>query len=182
MNELIQRYQELITRVASNQLGQMPRSRFDTEDVVRSAFRTFFRRATHGEYIADPKSGLRGLLSLIASAKAAKMIRDAMAGVRDYRLEVQLDERLGQLESDQARRCCSLKAQGQDYAIEVAQVVYAMCEYPEIDPVHRRYLDACMDEELKTKAAIARAMGISERVLDRVQREVQKEIERRMNN
>ena len=171
MNVVAQRYDEFIARVASRQLQNMPRVRFNTDDVVGSTFRTFLRRATNGEYTLDPDSELRGLLKEIASAVAKK---------RDFRREVPLNEGLGQQEAELARRGPTLDADCQEYAEAVVAVMRAMLEDPAVPDEQRAYLAKCLEEGLQRVAEIARAMGVTERIVSRIRRDIRVEIVRRL--
>ena len=62
-------------------------SRVDGQDVVQSAFRTFFRRGTAGEFHIDGSAQLWRLLVRITLLKARAKARYHTAGVRDARAE-----------------------------------------------------------------------------------------------
>ena len=180
MNVVAQRYDEFIARVASRQLQNMPRVRFNTDDVVGSTFRTFLRRATNGEFTLDPDSELRGLLKEIAECKATAMIRSAVAKKRDFRREVPLNDGLGQQEAELARRGPTLDADCQEYAEAVVAVMRAMLEDPAVPDEQRAYLAKCLEEGLQRVAEIARAMGVTERIVSRIRRDIRVEIVRRL--
>lgn len=67
--ELYVRYGKRLARLADGWIAADLRSRFDAEDVVQSVFRTFFRRASSGEYEAPDESELWRLLLTIALNK-----------------------------------------------------------------------------------------------------------------
>lgn len=67
--QLHQRYADRITRLVRSRLQQSVRSRFDAEDVVNSAFRSFFMRLSDGRFVLPDTGGLWPLLAQIAIHK-----------------------------------------------------------------------------------------------------------------
>lgn len=77
------RYSERLVRLADRHLSRKLASRVDGEDVVQSAFRTFFRRGNEGEFRVDSSAQLWQLLVRITILKARAKARYHTAGVRD---------------------------------------------------------------------------------------------------
>ena len=77
------RYSERLVRLADQHLSRRLAGRVDGEDVVQSAFRTFFRRGHAGEFHIDSSAQLWQLLVRITVLKARAKARHHTAGVRD---------------------------------------------------------------------------------------------------
>jgi RNA polymerase sigma-70 factor (ECF subfamily) len=90
-DELYRCYAQRLCAIADQQLGRRLRAREDPEDVVQSAFRTFFRRAADGQFQVDHASGLWNLLVTITLNKVRLRAQRHRAGKRDVRAEVGLD-------------------------------------------------------------------------------------------
>lgn len=67
--ELYLRYAQRLTAVAASQTSSDLAQRVDPEDIVQSVFRTFFRRATLGQYAVPEGEELWKLLLVIALNK-----------------------------------------------------------------------------------------------------------------
>jgi len=88
--ELHQRYAERLLKLAEGQLGGRVQRREDADDVVQSVFRTFFRRAAHGEYSVQHSGALWQLLMHITQRKICRVRRRHHAAKRDVSVEVDL--------------------------------------------------------------------------------------------
>lgn len=73
-DELFQRYSERLARLAATMLSERMRVREDPEDIVASAFRTFFRRTRDGEFRIDHTTALWQLLTQITRRKVLKKV------------------------------------------------------------------------------------------------------------
>lgn len=71
-DEVFNRYAERLMRVARDRLGGKLQSKVSPEDVVQSAFKSFFRRHHEFEFKNDDSDGLWGLLVVITVRKCAK--------------------------------------------------------------------------------------------------------------
>jgi RNA polymerase sigma-70 factor (ECF subfamily) len=76
-----------LTRIAEEHLSRRLAGRLDGDDVVQSAFRTFFRRNAAGEFVIDSSGQLWRLLVRITLLKAKARARHHTAGVRDVGAE-----------------------------------------------------------------------------------------------
>src|ERR1700675_4538833 len=72
-----------LTRIAEQHLSQKIAGRLDSDDVVQSVFRTFFRRSAEGEFRIDSSAQLWRLLVKITLLKARAKGRHHTAGLRD---------------------------------------------------------------------------------------------------
>src|SRR5262245_10503455 len=68
--QLFTHYARRLAGIADQHLSRQVAVRADAEDVVQSAFRTFFRRCARGEFHFDGSSGLWRLLVKITLLKA----------------------------------------------------------------------------------------------------------------
>jgi RNA polymerase sigma-70 factor (ECF subfamily) len=80
---LFARYARQLTRLAEQHLSRKMAARLDGEDVVQSAFRTFFRRSAAGEFRIDSSAQLWRLLVRITVLKARARARQHTAARRD---------------------------------------------------------------------------------------------------
>jgi RNA polymerase sigma-70 factor (ECF subfamily) len=95
---LFELYARRLARLAEQHLSPKLAGRVDGEDVVQSAFRTFFRRSTRGEFKVDSSAQIWQLLTRITLLKAHAKARYHTAGLRDVGKELPggSDERLRQ--------------------------------------------------------------------------------------
>jgi DNA-directed RNA polymerase specialized sigma24 family protein len=84
---LFARYADRLTRLAEEHLSRRVAAREDGEDVVLSAFRTFFRRCSAGEFRIDGAGQLWRLLARITLLKARARGRFHGADRRDAAAE-----------------------------------------------------------------------------------------------
>jgi RNA polymerase sigma-70 factor (ECF subfamily) len=93
--EIHRRYAQGLLALAQSQLAKGLRRRVDPEDIVQSAFRTFFRRARSGEFTVDHSGSLWHLLVRIILNKVRKEAERHRAAKRNVQLErYGLDEAL----------------------------------------------------------------------------------------
>ena len=85
--QLYELYSQKLTALASKNLGARLAPRVDAEDVVQSAFRTFFRRSAGGEFHINNSEQLWRLLIKITILKARTQARRHTAGMRDVNVE-----------------------------------------------------------------------------------------------
>jgi RNA polymerase sigma-70 factor (ECF subfamily) len=85
---LHQRYAQRLWALAEAQIGSRLRRRVDPEDIVQSVFRTFFRRATDGQFVIDHSCSLWRLLVRITINKVRLRAQHHHAGKRDLAIEV----------------------------------------------------------------------------------------------
>ena len=86
--ELFELFSHKLTAVAERHLSQRLSQRVDGEDVVQSAFRTFFRRGERGDFTIAGSAGLWRLLVTITLAKARSQGRRHTSPKRDVAAEV----------------------------------------------------------------------------------------------
>ena len=85
--ELFDRYCERLMRLAKRRIGQRMVSRVDPEDVLQSAFRTFFNRVRNDEFSFREEDDLFKLLVRLTVHKTLRQIAFHRAGKRNPELE-----------------------------------------------------------------------------------------------
>src|SRR4051794_29396276 len=91
--ELFARYAERLTRLARSRLSRRLAARVDAEDVLQSAYRSFFRLATAGEVVSHQSGDLWRLLVRITLRKVCRTARRHGAVCRSVdREQADLDE------------------------------------------------------------------------------------------
>jgi len=83
------RYAERLLQLAKKQTPDQLQSQIDPEEIVQSVFRTFFRRAANGQYIAPEGDELWKLFLVMALNKIRTRGAFYRAKKRDYRRTVQ---------------------------------------------------------------------------------------------
>lgn len=85
--ELFDKYCERLLRLAKRRIGQRMASRFDPEDVVQSAFRTFFTRVRNDEFEFAHEDDLFKLLVRLTVRKTLRRIQYHRADKRNPEAE-----------------------------------------------------------------------------------------------
>ncbi len=86
--KLFDRYCEQLMRLAKRRIGQRLVSRFDPEDVIQSAFRTFFVHLKDGDFSFEQEDDLFKLLVRLTVRKTLRRIQYHLAGKRNPNVEV----------------------------------------------------------------------------------------------
>ncbi|MFM9962661.1 MAG: RNA polymerase sigma factor [Planctomycetaceae bacterium] len=86
-NWIFERFARRLAGLASANIGSKLRQRIDPEDVLQSAFRTFFRRAERGDFQIDQSGSLWSLLAQIVVLKSRFHARTHQAQIRDLEAE-----------------------------------------------------------------------------------------------
>lgn len=85
--ELFDRYCERLMRLARRRIGQRMTSRVDPEDVIQSAFRTFFTRVRKDEFKFEGENDLFKLLVRLTVHKTLRQVAFHRAAKRNPELE-----------------------------------------------------------------------------------------------
>jgi RNA polymerase sigma-70 factor (ECF subfamily) len=88
--EVFQRFSSQLIALARRRFAPAFRCKVDPEDVVQSAYKSFFVRYGDGRMEVDDWSGLWGLWTLITLRKCAERIRFHRAGRRDLARDVSM--------------------------------------------------------------------------------------------
>jgi RNA polymerase sigma-70 factor (ECF subfamily) len=86
--DLFDKYCERLLRLAKRRIGQRMSSRFDPEDVVQSAFRTFFTRVKNDEFEFAHEDDLFKLLVRLTVRKTLRRIQYHRADKRNPEVEM----------------------------------------------------------------------------------------------
>jgi RNA polymerase sigma-70 factor (ECF subfamily) len=90
--EVFDRFARRLVALARRRIARPLARRVDPEDVVQSAFKSFFLRQRQGTLQPEGWDELRGLLTLITLRKCADRAEYLRAGRRDVRREVSADD------------------------------------------------------------------------------------------
>jgi RNA polymerase sigma-70 factor (ECF subfamily) len=85
---VFRRFATQLVALARARLGARLQGKVDPEDVLQSAYRTFFRRHAEGEFDLDGWDGLWALLTVITIRKCGRWREHFHAAIRDVRREV----------------------------------------------------------------------------------------------
>ena len=85
--ELFDRYCERLLKLAKRRIGQRMTSRVDPEDVIQSAFRTFFTRVRNDQFTFEGENDLFKLLIRLTVHKTLRQIAFHQAAKRDAAME-----------------------------------------------------------------------------------------------
>ncbi len=173
--EFCDRYGDALQRVADRHLAAGVRRRVGPEDVVQSAFRTFFRRARGGEFQLADGDALWRLLCAIALTKAREQTRFHLRKKRGMDRETSL-----------VRRPDDSSAPG----IDAAAHGPTPAEAAEFADFFRQALAGLDDEERQvaelklqelTNDEVAARLGSSERTVRRILKRVQARLARALD-
>ncbi len=81
------RFAKRLLGLARTRLSKAIRQKVDAEDIMQSAFKSFFHRHAEGQYAVADWDSLWGILSVIALRKCGRQIRRFRAARRDIRRE-----------------------------------------------------------------------------------------------
>ncbi|MGO9113829.1 MAG: RNA polymerase sigma factor [Thermoguttaceae bacterium] len=85
--EIDERYRGKLCQLVQREMNRRFRRKEDPEDVVQSAFRTFYRRNALGEFQIGSSGELWGLLEAITRHKILKRVEKLAAGKRNPKRE-----------------------------------------------------------------------------------------------
>lgn len=88
--DLFNRFSRRLVSLAGARLNRLVRGRVDPEDVVQSAYRSFFTRLAGGQFALDEWEEVWGLLVRITLRKCGHKLEHARAAKRDATREVAL--------------------------------------------------------------------------------------------
>ncbi len=160
-----QRYGDSLQRIAERQIASWLKRRVDPEDVVQSACRTFFRRASAGDFSLESKDELWRLLLTITLNKVRMQARFHTRNRRDLSREQALPE------------AASLQPAQWDRSIENIELQDMLqAAFSEDDGERQRVLQLWL--ESRTQAEIAAEIGCSERTVRRIQDKIRKDLAR----
>lgn len=93
-NDIFNQYAERLLGVARTRLGARLREKVSEEDIVQSAFISFFRRQNEFQFSGDDSDGLWGLLVIITVRKCTKWAAVFGTNKRSISREVSMNDDL----------------------------------------------------------------------------------------
>lgn len=165
-DEIFARYVDRLTRLARTRLAPKLATRTDAEDIVMSAYRSFFIRTRDGQFTLQRSGDLWRLLVSITMNKLHRQVRYHQANKRSVAAEA------SDIQSDQLFD----REPRPEEVVEVAdQLEFLMTQ---LEPFARRVLELRLQEE--DLAAIALETGRSERTVRRTLADVRETFRRRL--
>ena len=169
--EIFQRYTRQLIALARRRFNRVIGAKVDPEDVVQSAYKSFFRRYGGGKLEAGGWNGLWGLLTLITLRKCADRVGYYQAECRDASREVSPPQ------SSQARESWQEAVSREPTPLEAAMldetVGQLLCALEEDErPILELSLQGYTVQE------ISRQLGRAERSVRRLRERIRKRLER----
>lgn len=162
--ELFDRYCERLMRLARRRIGQQMHGRIDPEDVLQSAFRTFFTRLRNDEFTFAGENDLFKLLVRLTVRKALRQIAFHRAAKRNPAREaVPADP-----DHDLLLQVCAHEPPPD---VEVALINEFERFVARLSPADRKVLEMKLDGY--STAEIAAAIGSYERKVRRILERIQ---------
>ena len=169
--QIFQRFVGRLVRLARDRLGQALRRRVDPEEVVQSAYKSFFLRYGAGKLEVPDWGSLWSLLTVITLRKCVDRVDYHRAQCRDARREVK----------DHAEEAGSgpwWEAVSREPTPEEAAVLTETVEQLLRDMEERERPMLEMSLQGYTSKEIGERLGVSERTARRVRERVRKQLER----
>ena len=161
------RYVHRLNALANANVAGELRARFDSEDVVQSVFRTFFRRVSTGNYDVPDGDELWGLLLVVTLNKSRKLAVRHRAAKRNIRRTVDAGESQ------------PLDGFGCDRA-SMAELQFAIDEFTEaLNEQDRRIVEMRVDG--CEVAEIAKNLGKSKRTVERILQRIRNDLRERLD-
>lgn len=157
--ELYHRYVQQLIALAHRRLSARLSARLDPEDIVQSAFRSFFVRAQQGKFVFKDDDDIWKLLVQITIHKTLKQVAHHRRGKRDAGAEVPA----GSGERDQLVSYLSREPTPEEAAIFVDELEFFLRQ---LRPDDRKIVE--MRLEGFDQLEIAQRLGISDRTIRRL--------------
>jgi RNA polymerase sigma factor (sigma-70 family) len=155
---LFERYVGRLTALARSRLSPKLAARLDAEDVVQSAYLSFFRRAGMGDFTIAGSGDLWRLLAVLTIHKLQSRVEHHSARKRTYRRDMPLHSGDGSLAADQA--VAEFSPSDVIAIREAVELLLAGLEAPQAQAVQMRLDEFSVPE-------IAAELGCSERTVRR---------------
>ncbi|GAB5439807.1 MAG: hypothetical protein Fues2KO_01560 [Fuerstiella sp.] len=162
------RFQERLIRLARSRLSPALARRIDPEDVVQSAYRSFFVASREDRFQINESGQLWSLLVTLTLRKVARTAAVHTASRRSVQVEVDLSD-FGAIAQEPDRQ------HDAEHAVALADEVCRLLR--SLSPRDRRIVELYLQGE--SKAAIAAELHLSERSVRRVLRQVRQSAELR---
>lgn len=173
--DVFRRYANRLIALASSRISDSLQRRVSPEDVVQSAYRSFFRVSAQQRYVCEQSGDMWRLLSTITINKIRRQIEYHHAGKRSLRQEV---NGLG-TSPNEASTWTIESIDREPTAEEAAMLVEELERYLNgLEPLHRRVLERAM--EGASVEDTAREVARSERTVRRILESARESLERRV--
>ena len=167
--ELFDRYVNRLTALARKRLSARMQRRVEAEDVVQSAYRSFFVKAGDGRYTLEHSGDLWRLLATITISKVRGQVEFNTAKKRAVYDEASMNDR-GELRVDP-----ELVAREPDPAEAIGVVEELEAVMAGLSPLHRRILELrlqhCSTEEIAKE--VERTDRTVRRILENIRGDLQ---------
>ncbi|REJ86368.1 MAG: RNA polymerase sigma factor [Planctomycetota bacterium] len=165
-----------LQRIADGRVSPVMKRRFDSEDVIQSTFRTFFRRAQGGYFQFEDNQRLWNLLCAITLTKVREKVRFHRRKSRGVDREVSQDG-----DSDSGERAAfdggsAEQAPNPADAVEFADTFENLIAG--LDADQRRLVDLKLQDVTNDEAA--EELGVSERTVRRMLSRLQEQFEQQL--
>jgi len=160
-----------LERLAGSHLVTGLRRRLDPEDVVQSVYRTFFRRASDGQFELDDRADLWHLLCAITLTKVREQARRQLRQKRNINREIRLDTKVGRGEAPMDIKGDS---PAPDASLEFTEQFEKIMS--SFDQEERRIVELKLQDHTNDEVAVA--IGCSERTVRRVLQRIREGLER----
>jgi RNA polymerase sigma factor (sigma-70 family) len=162
--ELFDKYCERLMRLAKRRIGQRMNSRVDPEDVIQSAFRTFFVHVKNDEFTFEGENDLFKLLVRLTVHKTLRQIAYHRAAKRNPEMEA------GQAD-DSNDLLAQISAAEPPPEVEVALIDEFEKFLGQLPPLDRKVLELKLQGYSTTE--IAEALGSYDRKIRRILERIQ---------
>lgn len=162
-------------QLADRRISPALQRRVDSEDVVQSVCRTFFRRAHQGQFLVEDENSLWRLLCAITVAKTRMHVRHHKRKRRDVSAEQHIDHAV----ADGEARVPELAGSGTtpEEQVEFADQFHHLMD--QLDQEERQVLDLRLQQ--LPNSDIADQLGCSERTVRRIVNRLKEKMETEMN-
>src|SRR5262245_24738847 len=161
------RFTRRLIAVARAHLGEQLRHKVDPEDVVQSAFKSFFLRYSDEELVWEPPDSLWGLLTVITLRKCADRVRYFRAECRDISRE-----KVASPETAEPWRDAAGREPTPEQAVALAETVEALLR--DLDEHERPIVELSLQGY--STQEISAQLGRAERSVRRLRERVRKQL------
>ena len=170
--EIWDRFNDRLLALARIRMDRLTRQKVDAEDVVQSAYNTFFKRLRGGQFELTNWDSLRGLLVRITLRKCRKQMRHFRSSGRDLRREVSLQPATDDSNLEHA-------VAGDEGNPSEELVLKELLDQVLTGMADRDQTIICLSLQGCSNAEIAEQLTCTERTVQRILRRVKKRLESR---
>ncbi|MCE9554054.1 MAG: helix-turn-helix domain-containing protein [Planctomycetes bacterium] len=174
-SEIFDRYVRRLIELARQRISSQLARRVDPEDIVQSAYRSFFIHARDGDFVLKRAGDLWRLLAGITLNKLHGQVERHTAGRRDIGRELRFEA--GESEYPATLTASTLEPTPDEAAALAEQLDLFMAS---LSTVERRVLELRLQGE--TIVQIGTAVGRSQRTVRRLLQQVQARLENELRN